>query len=280
MKTKLFIYTLFFNTLFLTAQEFNFDTDESLLINLQNNTEFSTLVEALTLADLIDDLSPENTPQMGYTIFCPTNEAFEAAGLDLSLISSQSQVDVLADVLLNHVSFAGTYLLANGVSYSLPMFMANGFYTDPNDNSTWTSYVTVTNDGLDNITADNANLLFADTRVYGYDDNGVAQDNCMIQVVDQVLGDFSSLGNQDNELSNAIALYPNPAGEQVTISNSSNIALETAMIYDLNGKLVSQINLQDMQSERVIDVSSYATGVYMVQITGEQSSVVKRMIKE
>ena len=92
--------------------------------------------------------------------------------------------------------------------------------------------------------------------------------------------DLTLLGNEDNELSSAIALYPNPAGEQVTISNSSNIALETAMIYDLNGKLVSQINLQDMQSERVIDVSSYATGVYMVQITGEQSSVVKRMIKE
>jgi hypothetical protein len=92
--------------------------------------------------------------------------------------------------------------------------------------------------------------------------------------------DLTLLGNQDNELSSAIALYPNPANEQVTISNSSNIALETAMIYDLNGKLVSQINLQDMQSERVIDVSSYATGVYMVQITGEQSSVVKRMIKE
>jgi hypothetical protein len=30
----------------------------------------------------------------------------------------------------------------------------------------------------------------------------------------------------------------------------------------------------------VIDVSSYATGVYMVQIIGDQSSVVKRMIKE
>jgi len=92
--------------------------------------------------------------------------------------------------------------------------------------------------------------------------------------------DLTLLGSQDNELSNAIVLYPNPANEQVTLSNSSNIALETAMIYDLNGKLVSQINLQDMQSERVIDVSSFATGVYMVQITGDQSSVVKRMIKE
>ena len=52
------------------------------------------------------------------------------------------------------------------------------------------------------------------------------------------------------------------------------------MIYDLKGKLVSQINLQDMQDERVIDVSSFATGVYMVHIKGEQSSVVKRMIKK
>jgi hypothetical protein len=89
-----------------------------------------------------------------------------------------------------------------------------------------------------------------------------------------------SLGNQDNELSNAIELYPSPAKKQVTLSNSSNILLKTAMIYDLKGKLVSQINLQNMQSERVIDVSSFATGVYMVHIKGEQSSVLKRMIKE
>ncbi len=88
------------------------------------------------------------------------------------------------------------------------------------------------------------------------------------------------LGNLDYELSNAIALYPSPAKEQVTLSNSSSIKLEAATIYDLKGKLVSQINLQDMQSERVIDVSSFATGVYMVHIKGEQSSVVKRMIKK
>ena len=85
---------------------------------------------------------------------------------------------------------------------------------------------------------------------------------------------------ESHELNNAISIYPNPANEQVTISNSSNIALETAMIYDLNGKLVSQINLQNMQSEKMIDVSAYATGVYMVYITGEQSSVVKRLIKK
>ena len=92
--------------------------------------------------------------------------------------------------------------------------------------------------------------------------------------------DLTVLGNQDNELNNVIALYPNPANNQVTISNSSDVKLETAMIYDFNGKLVLQINLQNMQSKKVIDVASFSTGVYMVYITGEQSSVVKRLIKE
>jgi hypothetical protein len=88
------------------------------------------------------------------------------------------------------------------------------------------------------------------------------------------------LGNKDNELINAITLYPNPAKEQVTLSNNSNIALKTAIIYDLKGKLISQIYLQNIQSDQVIDVSSYPTGVYLVHIKGEQSSVLKQIIKE
>ena len=90
----------------------------------------------------------------------------------------------------------------------------------------------------------------------------------------------SILGLGDNELSKAIAMYPNPADNLVTIANSSNVLLDTAMIYDVNGKLVSQIDLHDMQQEKVIDVSALASGVYMVQITGEQSTAVKRLIKE
>ena len=60
------------------------------------------------------------------------------------------------------------------------------------------------------------------------------------------------LGNLDYELSNAIALYPSPAKEQVTLSNNSNIALKTAMIYDLKGKLISQIYLQNIQSDQQV----------------------------
>ena len=83
-----------------------------------------------------------------------------------------------------------------------------------------------------------------------------------------------------SELGNAITMYPNPADNKVTITNSSNLALETAMIYDISGKLISRINLQDMQGEKVIDVSEYSSGVYLVRILGDQASTVKQLIKK
>ena len=75
-------------------------------------------------------------------------------------------------------------------------------------------------------------------------------------------------------------MYPNPADSQVTITNKSNIALQNAVVYDINGKLISQYDLSNMQGERVIDVSALASGVYVVQITSDKSSVSKRLIKE
>mgnify|MGYP000375852348 CR=1 FL=1 len=90
----------------------------------------------------------------------------------------------------------------------------------------------------------------------------------------------SVLGLDENELDIALSLYPNPAREQVTISNNSNIQLEKATIYDLNGKLISQTDLSSMQGEKVINVSELATGVYVVQITSDESSAIKRLIKE
>ncbi|TXD71285.1 T9SS type A sorting domain-containing protein, partial [Aequorivita antarctica] len=50
--------------------------------------------------------------------------------------------------------------------------------------------------------------------------------------------------------------------------------------YDLNGRLVSQTDLRTMQGVKAVDVSSLASGVYMVQIIGDNASIVKRLIKE
>jgi subtilisin-like proprotein convertase family protein len=90
----------------------------------------------------------------------------------------------------------------------------------------------------------------------------------------------SVLGVESNELNSAISMYPNPAQEQVSIANSSNIQLETAEIYDLNGKLLKQVDLSTMQGEQMINISEFAPGVYVVKLASDTASAVKRLIKK
>jgi subtilisin-like proprotein convertase family protein len=90
----------------------------------------------------------------------------------------------------------------------------------------------------------------------------------------------TTLGVDSNNLDKGLALYPNPADNVVNLVNKTNISLEKMMIYDINGKLVSQTDLRTMQGVKAVDVSSLASGVYMVQIIGDSASTVKRLIKE
>jgi hypothetical protein len=70
-------------------------------------------------------------------------------------------------------------------------------------------------------------------------------------------------------------MFPNPATNLVTLRNNSQFAIDTAMIYDINGKLVQEVNLQNNMS---FDVSSFVKGVYMVKIIGDEATAVKRLI--
>ena len=90
----------------------------------------------------------------------------------------------------------------------------------------------------------------------------------------------SVIGVDENSLDSGLALYPNPADNVVNLVNRTNISLETMMVYDINGRLVIQPDLRNMHGEQAVDVSALASGVYMVQIIGENASTVKRLIKE
>ena len=182
---------------------YQFNENLSVLENFENFGDFSILMEALNIAGLVDDLSPSNTPQMGWTIFAPTNDAFEAAGFDIDFFDTEEDIASLRDILLYHVSFAGPWGLALSCPYSLDwMPMANGGYDDPNDYSTWNQTVQVENDCQDILVNSESTVIDADNRVYGYEYNGVdgypfndqlpqgwaiPEDNGMIQVVDTLL---------------------------------------------------------------------------------------------
>jgi len=180
-----------------------FNENLSVLENFESFEDFSILIEALNVTGLLNDLNPSNTPQMGWTIFAPTNDAFEAVGFDIDLFDTEEEIAVLRDILLYHVSFGGPYALSLSCPYSLDwMPMANGGYEDPNDYTTWNQTILVENDCQDILVNREATVIDADNRVYGYEYNGVdgypfndqlpqgwaiAEDNGMIQVVDALL---------------------------------------------------------------------------------------------
>ncbi|MGB3343752.1 MAG: T9SS type A sorting domain-containing protein, partial [Aequorivita sp.] len=88
----------------------------------------------------------------------------------------------------------------------------------------------------------------------------------------------SLIGIEENNLENGVTLYPNPASSVVNLVNKTNLSLDKMVIYDINGKLINQIDLRSMQGEKSVDVSALASGVYMVQIIGDDASTVKRLI--
>ncbi|MAL59004.1 MAG: hypothetical protein CMC14_03060, partial [Flavobacteriaceae bacterium] len=89
------------------------------------------------------------------------------------------------------------------------------------------------------------------------------------------------LGKDDNLLDIAtIVLYPNPANAVVNISNPKALALETATVYDLTGKMVQVYNLKGMGTEKALDVSMLASATYLVYIQSEHGSITKQLIKE
>jgi len=78
------------------------------------NPDFSTLVELLTAAELVETLKGEGP----FTVFAPTNAAFEALaadlGTDMAGLSAQmtGDIELLKKILLTHV-YAGKVMAAD-----------------------------------------------------------------------------------------------------------------------------------------------------------------------
>ena len=87
-----------------------------------------------------------------------------------------------------------------------------------------------------------------------------------------------SLGTNSNSLEKAVSIYPNPAKDQFSLQ--SNVSLEKMTIYDVQGRIVSNVDLTEMSHEKTVDISSLASGVYIVRITSDNGSVVKNLVKQ
>ncbi len=84
--------------------------------------------------------------------------------------------------------------------------------------------------------------------------------------------DFSTTGVGINgvEFDGSLSLYPNPASVGSTVS-----------IVDVNGRVVYTQAIKQSDNQTItIDLSDLAKGAYFVRITGEETTVVRKLIVE
>jgi len=72
-------------------------------------------------------------------------------------------------------------------------------------------------------------------------------------------------------------VYPVPASNYISI-DSNLIKLENIKLYNLNGKLISSINYLGNNKNHKIDVSSFAKGMYILQIETDNKMIHKKII--
>lgn len=78
------------------------------------------------------------------------------------------------------------------------------------------------------------------------------------------------------ELANDLTLYPNPSNQHFVIAGYGLSQVEKVAIYDMNGKLVQEIN--SYQIGNTIDVSPLAQGVYQVIIQIENTISTRKLV--
>ena len=79
-------------------------------------------------------------------------------------------------------------------------------------------------------------------------------------------------------------VYPNPSlGEYIMKVQTSNFSTEglSLRVVDLTGRMIYErvLELEQGYAESIIDLQSIASGVYVLEISGEKQRLMKKIIK-
>jgi uncharacterized repeat protein (TIGR01451 family) len=98
-------------------------------------------------------------------------------------------------------------------------------------------------------------------------------------VTNTVATTVTLLANKDFGLKDSILLYPNPAGNILNIEIQSSFGTASVKIFNQLGQLVKTINKIDTSQTNTIAVGDLKTGTYFVQITSDNGTSIKKLIK-
>ncbi|WP_197463508.1 endonuclease [Cochleicola gelatinilyticus] len=85
------------------------------------------------------------------------------------------------------------------------------------------------------------------------------------------------LNTSENVVYN-VSLYPNPASETIYVQSTTSFQPESYIIYSLQGKKIAEKTLNI--SEKKIDISTFQSGVYLLELCGPTGKQLKKIIIE
>lgn len=89
---------------------------------------------------------------------------------------------------------------------------------------------------------------------------------------------LSTLSALDMNLKNNVNIFPNPSNGKFTIQNSAK-TLQSAKIYDANGRIVRKVNLNRTTRDIQINLAGkLSSGVYYLELQSEEGSILKKLI--
>lgn len=96
----------------------------------------------------------------------------------------------------------------------------------------------------------------------------------------QVLYDDFVLSVRDNTLENTVRVFPNPVSDQFRITVAPSTIITKLEVFDVSGKRVHlQTQFTGVETDKIIDSSSYKKGVYFLRITGVKEIHTIKIIK-
>ncbi|WP_152287932.1 T9SS type A sorting domain-containing protein [Flavicella marina] len=220
-----------------------------------SNANFSNSGTAKWDAIFVDDNS---VPRLADGVEAPVNEGylFEVAGEYNPILVSEVR-----------------HKLANATSSKGATGDSEWIVQASNDASSWTTVSTVITVGSNS--ADERTTILSTAEAYRYYRfvlNGPWTPNqayTALQQLDFTTADETASTNNTIDTFN-LSVYPNPSNSQINIDVKNNDAITRVNLIDLTGKTVYSNN-----STQTIDVSNYAKGIYILQIStkiGESSS--------
>lgn len=211
-------------------------------------------------------INPQYSDYFTYTVHFQNSGNAPAINIRLA-DTLDSKLDLSTFQLMNYSHANITTLTGNNLNVSFPNIMLADSTSSPDSSKGFVQYRIKAKPHMVL-----GNIIYNTCYIY-FDYNSAIITNTTLNIYEGISG----ISQSEKELEANI--YPNPATENITINFISTSKNTSVKFYDATGRLVK--NIENVQSgENEIPLNELEKGLYLINVSDEQSSFTKRFVKQ